>query len=81
MTHTHDGVSRLRKEFQKPARAPGHTAACDFACRCTQVDDTQYTSDHIVLAVGGQPVVPDVPGSELAMDSNGFFDIEKQPEK
>jgi glutathione reductase (NADPH) len=45
------------------------------------VEDVQYTSDHIVIAVGGQPTIPDIPGSELCIDSNGFFDLETQPER
>ncbi len=46
-----------------------------------QVDDTIYTADHIVIATGGLPLIPDVPGAELGIDSDGFFALEKQPKK
>ncbi|TQS33020.1 hypothetical protein Golomagni_06650, partial [Golovinomyces magnicellulatus] len=36
----------------------------------------------ILVAVGGKPSDPPaIPGAELGMNSNGFFDIEKQPKK
>lgn len=36
----------------------------------------------ILIAVGGQPnPPPNVPGAELGLNSDGFFDIEKQPKK
>lgn len=37
---------------------------------------------NILIAVGGHPTVPkDIPGAELGIDSDGFFEIEKQPKK
>ncbi|EOD52653.1 putative glutathione reductase protein [Neofusicoccum parvum UCRNP2] len=36
---------------------------------------------HILIAVGGHPTLPDIPGKELCIDSDGFFDIEQQPKK
>ncbi len=44
------------------------------------VDGEQYTADHIVVAPGGYPTIPDVPGAELGMTSDGFFELETQPE-
>ena len=35
----------------------------------------------ILLATGGHPNIPDTPGSELGITSDGFFDLEKRPEK
>ncbi|EUC43713.1 hypothetical protein COCMIDRAFT_100123 [Bipolaris oryzae ATCC 44560] len=34
---------------------------------------------HILIATGGRPVIPDIPGKELCIDSDGFFELEKQP--
>ena len=39
------------------------------------------TADKLVVAVGGVPDVPDVPGKELAITSDGFFDLATQPKK
>ncbi|ODQ78710.1 hypothetical protein BABINDRAFT_39032 [Babjeviella inositovora NRRL Y-12698] len=38
-----------------------------------------YTADHILIASGGAPILPDVPGAELGTDSDGFFKMETQP--
>ena len=41
-----------------------------------------YTAPHILIATGGHPVKPqNIPGSELGIDSDGFFDIEELPKK
>lgn len=34
---------------------------------------------HILIATGGRPKVPDIPGAELCITSDGFFDLETQP--
>lgn len=34
---------------------------------------------HILIATGGEPFIPPIPGAELALDSDGFFALEKQP--
>ncbi|KAF9168436.1 Glutathione reductase, partial [Mortierella sp. AD010] len=35
----------------------------------------------ILIAVGGRPTIPNVPGAELGIDSDGFFDLEHQPKR
>lgn len=44
------------------------------------VGDETITSEHILLAVGGWPWIPEYPGSELAMNSNDVFELEELPE-
>ncbi len=36
---------------------------------------------NILVAVGGKPWRPEVPGSELGIDSNGFFKLEERPKR
>lgn len=36
---------------------------------------------HIVIATGGYPTLGDIPGAELAIDSDGFFDLEDLPKR
>jgi glutathione reductase (NADPH) len=36
---------------------------------------------HILIATGGRPMVPEIPGSELGISSDGFFDLENLPER
>ena len=46
-----------------------------------EVNGQHYTAAHIVIATGGQPIVPPVPGAELGITSDGFFQLTKQPRK
>jgi len=45
------------------------------------VGDQQYTAPHIIVATGGEPVVPDLPGAELGITSDGFFQLKDRPQK
>lgn len=47
---------------------------------CVEVSGTEYTADRILIAVGGWPVKPEIPGSELAITSNEFFFLESLPQ-
>jgi len=42
--------------------------------------DRLLAAPRIVIATGGHPVVPDVPGAELGVTSDGFFALERRPE-
>lgn len=43
------------------------------------VNDKLYSADHIVIAVGGEPSIPDIPGAEYGISSDGFFKLTTQP--
>lgn len=45
------------------------------------VGDEEYEADHIVIATGGQPIVPNIPGAEHGITSDGFFELEEQPRR
>lgn len=49
--------------------------------RTIQVEGEQYTADHIVVAAGGEPVVPGTHGAELGITSDGFFSLEELPKR
>lgn len=38
------------------------------------------TAKHILIATGGRPVLPDVPGAELGITSNDIFHLDKLPQ-
>ncbi len=43
-------------------------------------DGTKKTAKHILVATGGWPVIPEFPGSELAITSNEIFHLNALPE-
>jgi glutathione reductase (NADPH) len=49
--------------------------------RMIDVDGTRYSAPHIIVATGGEPVVPDVPGAELGITSDGFFALTERPQR
>lgn len=46
-----------------------------------EVDGRVYTAAHIVIATGGEPILPAVPGAELGITSDGFFALDEQPRR
>ncbi|MFA5703168.1 MAG: glutathione-disulfide reductase [Advenella sp.] len=40
-----------------------------------------YTARHILIATGGKPTVPDVPGKEYVITSNEIFDLPEFPQR
>ncbi|MDH5435963.1 MAG: glutathione-disulfide reductase [Gammaproteobacteria bacterium] len=46
-----------------------------------EVDGEQYTADHIVIAPGGTPIVPDITGAEHGITSDGFFALDYLPKR
>ncbi|MES9945788.1 MAG: glutathione-disulfide reductase [Candidatus Thiodiazotropha sp.] len=46
-----------------------------------EVDGQIYAAEHIVIATGGHPIVPAVPGAELGITSDGFFALSEQPRR
>lgn len=44
-----------------------------------RVDDNTLEAEHILIATGGQPVWPNIPGAELGITSDGFFTLERTP--
>ena len=46
-----------------------------------EVDGHRYSADHIVITTGGRPLLPNIPGAELGITSDGFFELEALPRK
>ena len=45
------------------------------------MDGTIYSADHILVAVGGKPVLPAIPGAEHGITSDGFFQLKDKPSR
>lgn len=45
------------------------------------VGSQRYSAPHIVIATGGQPELPELPGAELGITSDGFFSLDHLPRR
>lgn len=45
------------------------------------VGDVEYRASHVVIATGGEAEIPALPGAELGIDSDGFFELARQPRR
>jgi len=44
-------------------------------------DGHSYRGHHVLIATGGHPRVPGLPGAELGITSDGFFELERCPNR
>jgi glutathione reductase (NADPH) len=47
--------------------------------RTVEAGGERYSADHVVIATGGRPIVPDLPGAHFGISSDGFFELESLP--
>ncbi len=79
-------IARLEASYRDRLRKAG-VALC--GARATIVDQhtvrlatgAEYSAKHLLVATGGHPVVPDIPGADLSITSNEIFDLETQPKR
>ena len=45
------------------------------------VDGRRLVADHVLVATGARPAVPAVPGAELGITSDGFFELAERPRR
>jgi len=50
------------------------------AADVVQVNGSTFRAPQIVIATGGRPMVPDLPGADLGIDSDGFFALQSRPD-
>jgi glutathione reductase (NADPH) len=51
-----------------------------LSARSVQVGDRVLSSGCIVLATGGKPIIPRLPGAQLGISSDGFFELDRRPD-
>lgn len=49
--------------------------------KSVQVNGEILSADHVVIATGGHPTLPDIPGADLGITSDGYFDLTTQPKR
>jgi glutathione reductase (NADPH) len=75
--HRLNGIYDRNLAHRKVQLARGHARIT--GPHSVEIDDWHATAQHIVIATGGRPQVPQLPGAELGITSDGFFDLEERP--
>ena len=78
-------VLRLNGIYERNLQAKGvayvRGAARFLDQRTLEVNGQRMSAQHIVIATGGKPWVPNLPGAELGITSDGFFELEARPQR
>ncbi len=78
-------VLRLNGIYERNLEAKGVSyvrgAARFVTAHSVEVAGQILTARHIVIATGGKPSVPNLPGAQLGITSDGFFELEKRPKR
>jgi glutathione reductase (NADPH) len=78
-------VLRLNGIYERNLEAKGvayvRGAARFLDAHTLEVGGRRMSAQHIVIATGGKPAVPKLPGAELGITSDGFFELEARPRR
>ena len=78
-------VARLNGIYEKRLADTGiadiRGTACFVDGRTIEVNGERLSAERVLIATGGTPSVPDLPGAELGITSDGFFDLEECPRR
>src|SRR5882757_11297 len=78
-------IARLNGIYARNLSAKGVTLVRGSArfvdAHTVEVGGARMRAPHIVIATGGMPTVPDLPGSGLGITSDGFFGLERRPQR
>ena len=78
-------VARLNLIYAKNIEAKGITHIPENGCftdpHTVLAGGKTYHGKHIIIATGGYPARPEIPGSEQGITSDGFFELEERPER
>lgn len=85
ITDVNNEVKRLNSIYQRMVDNaevkifPAHAKLLDG--HTVEVGNQKVTAERILIAVGGKPVKPDIPGIEHAITSDGMFEMNEQPKR
>ncbi|CAM3621237.1 glutathione-disulfide reductase [Parendozoicomonas haliclonae] len=78
-------IDRIHQGYNRGLESNGVNLVRGFGrfvdSKTIEVNGEQYTAENILVAVGGRPVIPNIPGAEHGIDSNGFFALKEQPKR
>jgi glutathione reductase (NADPH) len=78
-------VLRLNHIYERNLAAKGvayiRGAARFLDAHTVEVNARRLSARHVVIATGGKAMLPPIPGAELGISSDGFFDLEARPRR
>ncbi|MDP9066492.1 MAG: glutathione-disulfide reductase [Pseudomonadota bacterium] len=78
-------IGRLNGIYARNLEAKGianlQGAARFVAPHVVEVNGERLAAPHIVIATGGVPTMPDLPGADLGITSDGFFALDARPQR
>jgi glutathione reductase (NADPH) len=78
-------VQRLNGIYARNLEAKGvayvRGAARFLDAHTVEVDGRRMSARHIVIATGGRPSLPRIPGAELGITSDDFFELKTRPKR
>ena len=76
-------IKRIHAAYQRGFDANNVTVINGFAKfidkNTVEVNGELITADHITIATGGRPIIPNIEGAEHGINSDGFFALTEQP--
>ena len=74
-----NGIYERNLANKKITLVRGHA---EFAgAHTVRVNGETLEAEHVVIATGGRPLLPPIPGAELGLTSDGFFELDHRPER
>jgi glutathione reductase (NADPH) len=86
LKHKRDAyIVRLNAIYARNLQAKGvatrQGAARFVDAHTVEVNGERLSARHLVIATGGVPMVPALPGAALGITSDGFFELERRPQR
>ncbi|MGT2637666.1 glutathione-disulfide reductase [Streptococcus ratti] len=78
-------IDRIHGSYERGFDSNGVDRVYDYATfvdsHTVEAGGELYTAPHILIATGGHALIPDIPGSEYGMTSDGFFELDTVPKR
>jgi glutathione reductase (NADPH) len=78
-------IQRLNGIYERNLTAKGVARVKGMArfidAHSIEVGGTAYRAKHLVIATGGTPTVPPLPGAQFGITSDGFFELDQRPQR
>ncbi|GIU47335.1 glutathione-disulfide reductase [Shewanella sairae] len=78
-------IDRIHGAYDRGLESNGVTLVRGYGrfvdSKTIEVNGEHYTADNILIATGGAATIPNIPGAEHGIDSDGFFALNEQPKR